>query len=68
MCKFWPQLISDLLIWNAKVISTLDAEHIRKGRGSEQQQPANFLNEVGVGILCPKFINACRNLAESFCF
>ena len=49
-------------------MSTVDAEHIWKGRGSQQQQPANFLNQVGISILCPNFINACRNLAESFCF
>ena len=68
MWIFRLQLISDLLILNAKVMSTVDAEHIWKGRGLQQQQPANFLNQVGVSILCPKFITSWRNLAESFCF
>ena len=67
MCNFGPKLISDSLILNAKVMGTMDAQHIWKGRGSQQQQPANFLNQVGVGIWCRKSINACKNLAESFC-
>ena len=25
-------------------------------------------DQLGVSILCPKFINTCRNLEESFCF
>ena len=58
MCNFGLQLIQDFLILNAKVMSTVDAEHIRKGRGSQQQQLDNFLNQVSISILCPKFINA----------
>lgn len=68
MCKVRSQHVLDFFILNVKDSGRIGCRAYLKGRGSQQQQPANFRNQVPIRISCRQFINACRNLAESFCF
>ena len=66
MCNFGLQLISDFLILNAKVMSTVGCRAHLKGAWLATATTCQFPKSSR--WLCPKFINACRNLAESFGF
>ena len=69
MCNFGLQLISNFLILNAKVMTEHSESRAHlKGVWLATAATCQFSNQVGVRILCLNFINACRNVAESFCF